>query len=110
MKGTQRSRGNTCIQDPESWGGGYDDKKPEMKARGFHLVLSMLMFKSRWGLLLNQKNKISCELTTCSERRVLWGRVGPWGSQEGELKGPRWPGHCVSQQDEGRAAFMAGGS
>lgn len=42
---------------PRKLGGGYDDKKPEMKARGFHLVLSMLMFKSRWGLLLNQKNK-----------------------------------------------------
>lgn len=70
----------------EVWGG-YDDEKPggrqelaqrgpapqapEMKARGFHLALRMLMFTSRWGLLLNQKNKISCELTACSERRLL---------------------------------------
>lgn len=87
MKGTQRSKGNTRIQDPERCVGGYDDEKPggrqelaqrgpapqapEMKARGFHLALRMLMFTSRWGLLLNQKNKISCELTACSERRLL---------------------------------------
>lgn len=70
-------------------GGGYDDEKPggrqelaqrgpvpqapEMKASGFHfhLALSMLMFTSRWGLLLNQKNKISCELTTSVKGECL---------------------------------------
>lgn len=65
----------------------------DMKARGFHLALRMLML-SRWGLRLNQKNKISCELLACSESEALWGRAGLWGSQEGKLKGTR-----VCQQD-----------
>lgn len=32
---------------------------------------------SRWGLYLNQKNNIFCELIACSEHRVLWIRPGP---------------------------------
>lgn len=106
VEGTQRSKGNTHVQkkvgtlrsqvgDKHWLREDRLPRTPKVKARASQLALNMLIL-SRWKLCWTKRTRLPVNSQLqCKQSAV--GRTGPWGSQEGELKGPRWPLHVSAR-------------